>query len=173
MTSARPASLRRRRLALALAGAGLPLGAGSQTRAPVAGDPVSLPPLADLAGQGVDGRPRAGEALVLFFFILDCGYCRRQHPRMQALAREVAGRPLSVIAVAEAASPAAVRRHLEELGVQDLRTVLDPAGRWRRQVSARRVTPLTVVIDREGRLREVIPGEMAEDDVRGLARWAA
>lgn len=137
------------------------------------GEAVSLPALADLGGQGVSGRPREGEALALFFFILDCGYCRRQHPRMAALARELAGRPMSVIAVAEAASPAAVRRHLEELGVQGLRTVLDPDGRWRRQVTGRRVTPLTAVIDRQGRLREVIPGEMAEDDVRGLARWAA
>jgi len=34
------------------------------------------------------------------------------------------------------------------------------------------VTPLTCVLDRQGRLREVIPGEMFADDVMGLARWA-
>jgi hypothetical protein len=31
---------------------------------------------------------------------------------------------------------------------------------------------MTCVIDRQGVLREVIPGEMAEDDVMGLAKWA-
>jgi hypothetical protein len=31
---------------------------------------------------------------------------------------------------------------------------------------------MTCVLDRGGRLREVIPGEMAEADVLDLARWA-
>ncbi|MEY2655033.1 MAG: hypothetical protein RLZZ524_2061, partial [Pseudomonadota bacterium] len=39
-------------------------------------------------------------------------------------------------------------------------------------LSERRIVPLTCVIDRSGVLREVIPGEMAEDDVMGLIKWA-
>jgi hypothetical protein len=36
----------------------------------------------------------------------------------------------------------------------------------------RRVIPMTCVLDRSGTLRELIPGEMTESDVLGLARWA-
>jgi hypothetical protein len=40
-------------------------------------------------------------------------------------------------------------------------------------LSARRVVPLTVTVDRGGRLKEVIPGEMFEQDVLDLLRLAA
>jgi hypothetical protein len=46
------------------------------------------------------------------------------------------------------------------------------AAPLRAVLTARRSYPLTCVIDRQGVLREVIPGEMAEDDVMGLAKWA-
>ena len=42
----------------------------------------------------------------------------------------------------------------------------------RQWLNARRVMPMTCVIDRESVLRELIPGEMADADVQGLLRWA-
>ena len=39
-------------------------------------------------------------------------------------------------------------------------------------LSARRVIPLTVTVDRAGRLLQVIPGEMFEDDVLELLQLA-
>jgi hypothetical protein len=38
--------------------------------------------------------------------------------------------------------------------------------------AGRRVIPLTITVDRQGRLREIIPGEMAEADVLALATLA-
>jgi hypothetical protein len=35
-------------------------------------------------------------------------------------------------------------------------------------LSMRRLTPLTVTVDRQGRLKQVIPGEMTADDMLGL-----
>jgi hypothetical protein len=35
-------------------------------------------------------------------------------------------------------------------------------------LAARKVIPLTVTVDRQGRLRQVIPGEMFEEDVMAL-----
>jgi hypothetical protein len=40
-------------------------------------------------------------------------------------------------------------------------------------LSTRRLVPLTVTVDRSGRLRQVIPGEMFEADVLELARLGA
>jgi hypothetical protein len=42
----------------------------------------------------------------------------------------------------------------------------------RQALSLRRSVPLTCAVDRKGVLRELIPGEMFEDDVLGLAKWA-
>ena len=39
-------------------------------------------------------------------------------------------------------------------------------------LSTRNVIPLTITVDRQGRLREVIPGEMFEEDVLALAKLA-
>ena len=39
-------------------------------------------------------------------------------------------------------------------------------------LSPRRSVPLTVTVDRQGRLQEVIPGEMFEDDVMGFLKLA-
>ena len=39
-------------------------------------------------------------------------------------------------------------------------------------LAARAIIPLTATIDRQGLLHEVIPGEMAEDDVLGLIKLA-
>ncbi len=43
-------------------------------------------------------------------------------------------------------------------------------GRLRPQLTSRRVIPMTCLIDRQGRLLQAIPGEMAADDVLGLAQ---
>jgi hypothetical protein len=37
-------------------------------------------------------------------------------------------------------------------------------------LSARKLVPLTVTVDRRGRLKQVIPGEMSEDDVLDLLK---
>jgi hypothetical protein len=36
----------------------------------------------------------------------------------------------------------------------------------------RKLTPITATVDRRGRLMQVIPGEMSEDDVLGLQKLA-
>lgn len=43
-------------------------------------------------------------------------------------------------------------------------------GVLRQRLTPRRVIPMTCVLDRLGRVVQAIPGEMAEDDVLGLAR---
>jgi len=89
---------------------------------------------------------------------------------VQRLLKASADLPLQVLGVAHDRQADTVQRHLAAQGwtfdvtldEQPLHAVL----------SGRRITPLTCVLDRQGRLREVIPGEMFPDDVMGLARWA-
>lgn len=157
----------RRRALLALAAAGL--SAAVPARALERGDSLVPPPLLLLDGRPLRPQDWAGQAWVLSFFTLDCPYCERHNARMDALSRRMAGRGLHVLGVTHEA-PQAVREHLRRHGL-GFDTTAQGAS-LRALVTARRVVPFTAVIDASGIVRELIPGEMSEDDVQALARWA-
>lgn len=109
-------------------------------------------------------------AVVVVFFSTTCPYCLRHNSRLQVLADQAAGSALTVLGVALDRDPDAVRTHQRQHGHR-FPVTLDEAA-LRPLLSTRRIMPLTCVIDRAGVLREVIPGEMALDDVQKLMRWA-
>lgn len=153
--------------------AGLPLLAAvpALQAAPAAiGEPVRWPGVTLLDGQGVSADALRDAATVVVFFSTTCPYCQRHNQHIDKLVRSTRDQPLRVIGAALDRSAAPVRDYLAHHGYsfpvtldhQPLREVLTP----------RKVIPLTCVIDRRGILRTVIPGEMSEDDVLELARWA-
>lgn len=149
---------------------GWPARAGAVTpaeQAPRVTWPARLPLL-----EGGELRPAdlSGRAVVVVFFATDCAYCVRHMAHLRKLIDSVRGEPLTVLGVAHDRSPVAVREHLQRHGLT-LPVTLEQAA-LHAALSPRRTIPLTCVIDRAGRLREVIPGEMFEDDVLQLARWA-
>lgn len=147
--------------------------AQAQTRAslPVApGEAVPWPTVTLLGGQRLDAAELHGRAVVVVFFSTSCSYCGRHNQHVEKLVHATAGQPLQVIGAALDREPAVVQSYLQQHGYtfgvtldhQPLREVL----------TSRRMIPMTCVIDRSGRLRSVIPGEMFESDVLELARWA-
>lgn len=132
---------------------------------------MAWPTVQLLDGQPFGAAQWQGSVLVVVFFALSCGYCHRHNRRLHKLWQHgrAQGLALQVLGVVHDRDAAQIRRHLHDEGLafpvtqdeQVLHTLLSP----------RRVTPLTCVLDRAARLREVIPGEMSEDDVMGLARW--
>lgn len=147
------------------------LAGGVAAAAPVLqGSVVALPRLALLDGSVLDPADLRDTALVLVFFDTGCAYCRRHNARMEQLARATRGLPLRVLGAAGDRDADTVRGYLRQQGLGFGVTLDD--GRLRALLTPRRVVPMTAVLDRAGRLRELIPGEMAEDDVLGLARWA-
>lgn len=123
-----------------------------------------------LDGSRWDAREFAGRAVVVVFFATDCPFCVRHMAHVQRLVDVAGERSIRVLAVAHDSDPEAVRRHLAHHGwhlpVTLAQSPLHAA------LSPKRVVPLTCVVDRAGMLREVIPGEMFEEDVMQLARWA-
>lgn len=134
------------------------------------GEPVAWPTVRLLDGSHWSAREVQGQAVVVVFFSLSCGYCRRHNPRVQKLAEQMQGRPLRVLGAVHDGTPAQIRAHLAAEGLGF--AITQDAAALHAVLSPRRITPLTCVLDRAGRLREVIPGEMSPDDVMGLARWA-
>ncbi len=134
------------------------------------GDTVEWPQVRLLDGRLIGPEALAGQAVVVVFFTTSCPFCRRHLAHVQQLHLAAASRPLTVLAVARENDAAKVQRHVRTMGYtfavtadhQQLSLLLAP----------RRVVPLTVTIDRSGRLMRALAGEMSEDDTMELLALA-
>jgi thiol-disulfide isomerase/thioredoxin len=149
-----------------LAGTGAAVAAAPLAR----GDTVSWPPLTLLDGSVLTAADWADTAAVIVFWATWCAYCRRHNAHINKLHAATAGQHLRVLGVAVDSDEAGVRRYMQSQQFQ-FPTVLD-SGSLRAQFTTRRMVPMTVLVDRRGRLLQVIPGEMSESDVLGLAALA-
>ncbi len=122
----------------------------------------------------LDGPPLSDERLrsmttVLVFFSIDCPYCRRHNQRLNKLAAQHGDR-IRVIGAASDTDLDALRHYRDSQGLKF--SITAGSQSLRERVTARRVIPFTAVITQDGLFKERIPGEMTEEDILGLARWA-
>lgn len=110
------------------------------------------------------------QASVVVFWATWCPFCHRHNPHVEKLYQSLAGRPLRVLGLSLDHEPELVRRHVRERGYTF--PVAMGGDAIRVQLGLRRLTPTTVVFDRSGRAVRRIPGEMFEEDVMELARFA-
>lgn len=140
------------------------------TPAHAAAPVIEWPALAWVGDDAIDAASLQGVPLVVVFWATYCAYCRRHNAHVDKLYRAVDARRLRVLGVALDSDAAGVRRTMAAQGYS-FPVALD-SGRLRRQFTDRRVIPMTCLVDREGRRGLCIPGEMAQDDVLGLAALA-
>lgn len=138
--------------------------------APARGDAVSWPDVVLLDGTPWSAAQVRDTAVVVVFWSLTCPYCERHNAHIARLHRAIGSRPLRVLGAVRERDADAVRRHMAQRG-WGFPVTLDGATLGD-ALSPRRSVPLTVTVDRRGRLQEVIPGEMFEDDVMGLLKLA-
>ncbi|MES2714158.1 MAG: TlpA disulfide reductase family protein [Pseudomonadota bacterium] len=151
---------------LLLAGALAPvlpaLGTPPATDQPV----VDWPAIALLDGRVWSPASWRQQPAVVVVWATYCGFCRRHNAHIDRLHRDAPG--LRVLGVALDGDAEAVRRYMAQQG-HGFAVALDQ-GQLRQRLTSRRSIPMTCLLDRQGRLRQAIPGEMAEADVLGLAR---
>jgi thiol-disulfide isomerase/thioredoxin len=139
-----------------------------------AGAPASSfdwPPLRLLDGQTLAPASWQGQGAVVVFWETHCPFCKRHNARLDKLHRATRGQPLRVLGVALDTDEQVVRHYM---AANDFRFPVTLDGtHLRARWTARRVIPMTLVFDRQGRLLQAIPGEMSEDDVLGLPGVAA
>ena len=153
--------------ATALAGWSKAAGAAPVLR----GEAVAWPSVRLLDGSPWSSEQVRGRAVVVVFWRLDCPFCERHNAHLAKLHQLAAGKPLSILGVVGGErDPQVVRQHMAKRGWQ-FPVTLDAAP-LHEVLSTRRIVPLTVTVDRQGRLRDVIPGEMFEDDVLDLLKLA-
>lgn len=134
------------------------------------GQPVAWPEVALLDGSRWGPAQAAGQAVVVVFWSTTCPFCRRHNQHVQKLVRAATGLPLTVLGVARDRDAEAVRRYAAQQGYSFAVTLQHAP--LAAVISARSVIPLTATVDRQGRLKHVIPGEMFEEDVMELLKLA-
>ena len=138
-------------------------------QAPAQAMAVDWPAIALLDGSSLSPASWREQPSVVVFWATWCAYCKRHNAHVEALYRATRGQaPLRVLGVAMDTDAEAVRRAVAQNGYS-FPVALDD-GSLRARLTPRRVIPMTCLIDRQGRLLQAIPGEMAADDVLGLAR---
>jgi thiol-disulfide isomerase/thioredoxin len=168
-----PGSIHERRRALAmLAGGALGAAWPPLRAAPAApGEPVQWPRVQLLDGRPWGAAQAEAKAVVAVFWSTTCPVCRRHNAHVEKLRQVAAGRPLELVTIARDGDAATVRRHLSTQGWQ-FAVTLEQAP-MRAALSTRNLIPLTVTVDRAGRLKQVLPGEMFEEDVLELLELAS
>ena len=162
----------RRTLLAALAGTavGLPAGRTASAAPAVAGAKVRWPEVTLLDGTSWGPAQAEGKAVVAVFWSTTCPFCRRHNTHVEALHRAIADRPLALITIAREPEADEVRRTLQRQGWSFPVTLQNAA--MASALSGRKSVPLTVTVGRQGRLLQVIPGEMFEEDVLDLLKLA-
>ncbi len=125
-----------------------------------------------LDGSRYNSSPAANgsRAAVVVFWSTTCPFCRSHNQHIEKLYRAAAGRGLLVLGVARERDAATVQRYAQQQGYSFPITLNHAA--LSATLTSRRVIPLTITIDRQGRYQQAIPGEMFEEDVMQLLQLA-
>jgi peroxiredoxin len=157
-----------RRAVLGTLAAG-PASLGAALAAPAApGEAVRWPAVTLL--DGTRWEPATAQAVVVVFWSVACPFCKRHNAHVDKLHRATAGKGLAVLGVSSDHEPRLVRGYMATNGYGFPNTMDRDA--LAAALSMRRIIPLTVTIDRQGHLKQVIPGEMFEEDVMELQQLA-
>jgi thiol-disulfide isomerase/thioredoxin len=119
---------------------------------------------------GARWAPAAERAQVVVFWSVTCPFCKRHNAHIDKLHRAAGDGGPQVLTVSRDRDAAAVRRYLAANGYS-FPVSLDTDA-MAAALSTRRIIPLTLLVDRRGRLKQAIPGEMFEEDVMELLRLA-
>ncbi|MFM8770231.1 MAG: TlpA family protein disulfide reductase [Rubrivivax sp.] len=136
---------------------------GAASAQPRTGDLVAWPEVTLLDGTRWGQAQAQGKQVVVVFWSTTCPFCLRHNAHIEKLRRAAPGRVLEIITVARDKDPAAVKTYLAKHGYGFKVTMAQDA--MSAALTSRRVIPLTVTVDRQGRLAQVIAGEMFEEDV--------
>ncbi|MEN9419492.1 MAG: hypothetical protein RI988_3112 [Pseudomonadota bacterium] len=160
----RVAASRARACAATAAAAGAPAPALAAPSQP--GELVRWPDVKLLDGRVWSAEQARGQAVIVVFWSTTCPFCLRHNAHLEQLRRALAGQPVQILTAARDREVQAVQRYLQRHGY-GFAVTMDHAP-LAEALTTRKVIPLTVLVDRQGRLKQVIPGEMFEEDVMAL-----
>lgn len=128
-------------------------------------------PRVDVQGRAIPADFWRRGPVLAVFWSTECAFCQRHNERLHRLLAEVPG--AAVLGVAVDADPDVVRRTVERRGYA-FPVIVDGAGdcALRPQLTPRRLVPISCWLGEASASPRCIPGEMSDDDLRGLLRQA-
>ncbi|WP_373378768.1 TlpA family protein disulfide reductase [Cupriavidus nantongensis] len=134
------------------------------------GDTVRLPEVRTLDGRTLSAAALAGKPLVVEYWATWCPFCAMQNPRLQKLYERTRGTPLQVLAISIDKDPREAADYVKKRGYTFPATMDSPA--LQAVFGKRKGLPELYVIDARGRVVQKEVGEMLEEDVAALERYA-
>lgn len=153
----------------ALLAAGLLLAAAGAAALEV-GDTVRLPEVRTLDGRTLSAAALAGKPLVVEYWATWCPFCAMQNPRLQKLYERTRGTPLQVLTISIDKDQSEATAYMKKRGYTFPATMDSPA--LQAVFGKRKGLPELYVIDARGRVVQKEVGEMLEEDVAALERYA-
>ena len=159
-----------RRLLLCLALFALPLLAQTP-RSTEVGDRVTWSDITLTDGRVLRASELNGKTVVVEFWATWCPFCAKQNPHLQKLHAQHAGKGLVVLAFTIDKDAQTVRKYMADRSYTFHTAFAGPqSDAW---FGRRKALPEVYVVDSAGRIVFKELGEMFEEDIAGLARFAA
>ena len=157
----------RRFAALALAAAALLAGGGALAEV---GDQVRWGDVRLHDGRMLRAAELTGRTVVVEFWATWCPFCKKQNPYVQRLHEKHGGKDLVVLTFSIDKEPDAVAAYMKQYGYTFAAAMAGPQSA--QFFPKRRGLPVVYVVDPAGRIVFHQAGEMFEEDVLELARFA-
>lgn len=146
------------------------LAAGVAQATPVVGDVVKIPALTLIDGRKRPAGYYDGKPVIIEYWASWCPFCSRQNPYLQRLWDEAKTKGLEVLAVSIDRDEADARNYIQEK--QYTFPVVMQTPELLKTFGKRRIIPKIIVVQANGKVAEIIPGEMFEEDVLDLIKYA-
>jgi thiol-disulfide isomerase/thioredoxin len=137
---------------------------------PEVGDLIELPAVTLMDGRELPAGYFTGKPVIVQYWASWCPFCARQNPYLQKLFERAQGTGLEILTVSIDNDPKAARQYLQDKHYSFPAAM--ETGALRSALGKRKVIPHILVIKADGRLAESIPGEMFEEDVLDLIKYA-
>ena len=157
--------MKRRTVLTAAAGAVLSCAVWSEPAA--VGGVVDWPRLQLLDGSVWEAASWREQPAIVVVWATYCPFCKRHNAHLDKLFAQGRAQGLRMLGIAIDTDERLVRQYMT--GNTYRFPVAMDGGQLRSRLTSRRVIPMTFAIDRQGRLQQVIPGEMFEEDLADLA----
>lgn len=137
---------------------------------PVVGDVVDIPALTLMDGQERPAGYYKGKPVIVEYWASWCPFCARQNPYFQKLWENAQDTGLEVLTISIDRKEADARQYLQD-GQYTFPAAME-TPEIREAFGKRRIIPKVFVLTAEGKVAEAIPGEMFEEDVLELIKYA-
>lgn len=136
---------------------------------PEVGSVLRVPNLSLLSGQAYDPATSTAKITVLYWWASTCPFCAQQSPEMQKLWSQLQHKGLQLLTLSIDKKPEDASAYLAKKGYTFPAAWVSPE--LNKRFPKPRGLPITLVLDRQGKVLQAEKGQMFPEDVAQLSQW--